>query len=79
MKFVVMHFFRAVFCFVLGLNILHSALIPGLQRRLISTAIAIIVIITTTTTNVLVVVVVVVFVVLKGKGKTVPLQAQRVP
>jgi tryptophan-rich sensory protein len=60
-----MHFFRAFYCFVLGLNILYSTLIPGLQRHFISIAIAIIVIITTTTTTVLVVVVVV-FVVLKG-------------
>jgi len=53
--FVVTHFFRAFYCFVLGLNILHSALIPGLQRRFISTTIA---------TEL--VAVVVVFVVLKG-------------
>jgi len=56
-----MHFFRAFYCFILGLNIPHSTLIPGLQRCFISIAIAIIVIITTTTTTVLVV-----FVVLKG-------------
>jgi hypothetical protein len=62
-----MHFFRAFCCFVLGLNILHSTLIPDLQRRFISIVIAIFVVITTTTTTVLVVVVVVVvFVVLKG-------------
>jgi cytochrome c oxidase subunit IV len=59
-----MHFFRASYCFVLVLNILHSTLIPGFQRRFISMAIAIIVIIITTPT--VLVVVVVVFVVLNG-------------
>jgi hypothetical protein len=65
MKFIVMHFFRAYYCFVFGLSILHSTLIPGLLRRFIIIAIAIIVVITTTTTTVLIVVVVV-SVVLKG-------------